>query len=182
MVHGSCLCGGVIFEYGSTASSFFRLCHCHRCRKVTGSAFMAAFLVFGGRFTRGQELIRTFEAPILKFPPAYRKDFCARCGSPVPWPAPEPDLFVVPAGFLDDDPGIRPTEHVFVECAAPWHQFSDELPQRTEARLMYDWVAEHDDSGPESKQRYEFLLKHYAATEVEALVRDRLKQLSSYIT
>ena len=32
-------------------------------------------------------------------------------------------------GLLDDDPGGRPTCHVFVGSKAPWHDITDNLPQ-----------------------------------------------------
>jgi hypothetical protein len=44
MIRGSCLCGGVKFEISRTPGPF-ELCHCNKCRKVTGSAYRAGFLV-----------------------------------------------------------------------------------------------------------------------------------------
>ncbi len=107
MIRGSCLCGRVSFEFEEVGSPF-RLCHCHRCQKASGSAFFAGFVVKGLRFLTGEEVIRSFEAPVLKFPPAYRRDFCECCGSPVPWPSFESGTHVVPAGSIDDDPEARP--------------------------------------------------------------------------
>ena len=39
-ITGSCLCGGVRFEVDRVVGPF-ELCHCNRCRKVSGSAFTA---------------------------------------------------------------------------------------------------------------------------------------------
>jgi hypothetical protein len=39
MFHGSCLCGGVRFEIERFVGPF-ELCHCTRCRKVSGSAYL----------------------------------------------------------------------------------------------------------------------------------------------
>lgn len=39
------------------------------------------------RIVQGQELIKTFEAPIIDAPPPYTNRFCGRCGSPVPVPS-----------------------------------------------------------------------------------------------
>ena len=44
MIHGSCLCGALRFEITKPAGPF-ELCHCTRCRKVTGSAFFAGLYV-----------------------------------------------------------------------------------------------------------------------------------------
>lgn len=30
---------------------------------------------------------------------------------------------------LDDDPGARPSAHIFVGFRAPWHDIADTLPQ-----------------------------------------------------
>src|ERR1700719_3217788 len=40
MIRGSCLCGGVQFAVEEVVGPF-ELCHCRRCRKTSGSAFMA---------------------------------------------------------------------------------------------------------------------------------------------
>jgi hypothetical protein len=87
MIKGSCLCGGVKFEIRGSKGPF-ELCHCNRCRKATGSAFAAGLRVRGEdlRIVQGQELIKTFEAPIIDCPPPYTNRFCGRCGSPVRHP------------------------------------------------------------------------------------------------
>jgi hypothetical protein len=87
------------------------------------------------RLLEGKELIRRYEAPILERPPAYRSTFCSRCGSPVPDPDPGEDFFEVPAGVLDDDPGLRPDKHIFVELKPDWLVISDALPQLDKAAL-----------------------------------------------
>jgi hypothetical protein len=51
-------------------------------------------------------------------------------------------------GTLDDDPGIRPTFHVFVGSKAPWFEITDQL-------LQFDGfppasLARHDGSLPKS--------------------------------
>ena len=35
-------------------------------------------------------------------------------------------------GTLDDDPGIRPQEHIFVGSKAPWYEIADDLPRHDE--------------------------------------------------
>lgn len=130
MIRGSCLCGGVRFEIGR-ATGPFELCHCNRCRKSSGSAFVAALGVKTEDYhlLEGRDLIESYEAPILRGPPAYRTSWCRRCGSPVPDPRPEESDFEVLAGVLDDDPGARPDRHIFVELRAPWFEIHDSLPQ-----------------------------------------------------
>jgi hypothetical protein len=137
MIHGSCLCGAVRFEFTKPAGPF-ELCHCRRCRKSTGSAFFSGLYVRfeDFRLVLGKELITNYEAPILREPPAYRASFCSRCGSPVPNPAPaekrsrsRSGLIEIPAGLLDDDPGMKPDKHIFIEVKSPWFEIADDLPQ-----------------------------------------------------
>ena len=132
MIKGSCLCGGVRFEVARILP-LFELCHCNRCRKATGSAFSAAFAVRPEdfRLLQGKDLIMSYEAPILDAPPPYRVCFCSRCGSQVPPPDVDPtwNWFKVPAGLLDDDPGICPNRHIFTHLKAPWFDITDDLPR-----------------------------------------------------
>jgi len=52
VIRGSCLCGGVRFEIARAAGPF-ELCHCSKCRKVSGSAYRAGLLVEGKDFPLG---------------------------------------------------------------------------------------------------------------------------------
>lgn len=137
MIRGSCLCGGVRFEI-ERAVGPFELCHCSRCRKASGSAFVAGLgvRVQDFRLLSGGELIETYEAPVRERAPGYRAAFCSRCGSPAPRPAEGASWFEIPAGLLDDDPGLRPDKHIFVELASSWLAISDSLPRLTKAELI----------------------------------------------
>jgi hypothetical protein len=137
MIRGSCLCGGVRFEIDRAVGPF-ELCHCSRCRKASGSAFVAGLgvRVQDFRLLAGSELIRTYDAPILEHPPAYRVTFCSRCGSPVPKPPDGATWFEIPAGTLDDDPGARPDRHIYVDRNGPWLPIDDPLPKLTKAEII----------------------------------------------
>ena len=129
-IRGSCLCGGVRFEVERAAGPF-ELCHCTRCRKRSGGASLPTVVVHTRdyRMVAGEDLIEVFEAPLLYGPPAYRSTFCSRCGSPVPPARPQGEQLELPAGLLDDDPGVRPERHIFVELRAGWDRIADGLPE-----------------------------------------------------
>jgi hypothetical protein len=129
MIRGSCLCSQVQFEVSDMVGPF-ELCHCNRCRKVSGSAFMAGIYAKreGFRFLKGRDLIKTFDVPISENPP-YRSCFCGTCGSPMPDPNGDSALVEIPAGSLDINPGIKPDKHIFVEFKAPWFKIEDGLPR-----------------------------------------------------
>jgi hypothetical protein len=80
------------------------------------------------RLICGRESIRHFELPIRDRPPAYAVSFCARCGSPVPDP-PSSGWFEIAAGLLDQDPGLKPDKHIYVEGRACWFEITDRLKQ-----------------------------------------------------
>jgi len=137
MIRGGCLCGGVRFEIERTTGPF-ELCHCSRCRKVSGSAYLTWLSVRREdfRFVEGADLIQTYERPVCESPPPYDTSFCCRCGSQVPNPSRigEP-VFEIPAGALDDDPQVRPDKHIYVEFKAPWDHIADDLPQFTKTGI-----------------------------------------------
>jgi hypothetical protein len=88
------------------------------------------------RFVRGEELVRSYDAPILDAPPAYRSTFCSRCGSPVPDPTATGEWFEIAAGLLDEDPLLRPQRHIMIEHKAAWFPIADALPQLDRTALI----------------------------------------------
>jgi hypothetical protein len=131
-IRGSCLCGGITFEI-DRASGPVEYCHCNRCRKVSGSSSLLTVVVATKdyRFLTGRELVKTYAAPILYSPPAYHSYFCSTCGSQVPPPSPEGEFFEIAAGLFDDDFGIRPDKHIFVDFMPPWDDLQQQLPAYT---------------------------------------------------
>lgn len=136
MIHGQCLCGTVQFTLSRVVGPF-ELCHCNRCRRLSGSAFLATVGVAREDFTwiRGRDRIRSYEAPIVKEPPAYRVCFCEQCGSAVPDPGDESPWFEVCAGLLQGDLRLQPQRHIFIEHKSSWFDISDDLPQYDEQSL-----------------------------------------------
>jgi len=127
-VEGSCLCGAVRYEATGTSASF-DLDHCSRCRKASGSAFKAELIFRQAEFhwVSGRSLVKTYEAPVRSTLPGYRRTFCTLCGGPVP--TVDEDTINIPAGTLDDDPGLRPQRHMFVDRKAAWFDIGDRLPR-----------------------------------------------------
>jgi hypothetical protein len=136
MIRGGCLCGGVRFEIARAVPPF-ELCHCSRCRKASGSAFVPWLVAHREdfRLLEGEDMIRTYDAPVRDTPPPYRTSFCSRCGSPVPNPKSRSPWVEVQAGVLDDDPGLRPERHILVEAKSSWFTITDGLPQLDRAAL-----------------------------------------------
>ncbi len=124
---GGCLCGAVRYEIaGPFLSAAY--CHCTRCQRRSGAAASANARVAREDFhlRSGAQALRTFRPP-----DGAPKVFCSLCGSAVF----SGDLdkgapLGLRLGGLDDDPGIRPQFHQFVEFAAPWAPLPDDgLPR-----------------------------------------------------
>jgi hypothetical protein len=128
MIRGGCLCGGVRFEVAGAALSMSS-CYCSRCRKAYASPVGTVVVVNRSDFTylEGKELIVPFQSS-----PRVNRPFCSRCGSRHPILEEWDPLVGIPAGLLDDDPGVRNTAHIFVGSKARWWEIRDDTPQHEE--------------------------------------------------
>ena len=126
-VTGSCLCGQVSYRVRGP-EHVFQYCHCSRCRKTTGSAHGSNIIVDPAQFewTDGADHVGRYEPPEAKH---FAVSFCTRCGSSLPWLSQSGRAVVVPAGTLDDDPGIRPRHNIFLNNKAPWYVAADTILQ-----------------------------------------------------
>jgi len=120
MIRGSCLCGAVRFEITGKTTDI-GMCHCSKCRKVSGVASNATLVVGREhlRFVSGEEHVTRFALP-----DGWGVWRCATCGSPVPTAHQAGGAYYVPAGLLEGDPGLRVAGHIWVDSKAPW----DEIP------------------------------------------------------
>ena len=127
---GSCLCHKVTYQINGNLG-IFQYCHCSRCRKFTGSAFASNLLISPESFswTQGEEFVGRYEPAGVKH---YATSFCKNCGSSLPWLAQSGKSVVVPAGTLDEDPGMRPSQNIYCASRAVWYQHPSELPDYDE--------------------------------------------------
>lgn len=126
-IAGSCLCGAVAWQQREQPQRMGN-CHCSRCRKLRGAAFSTQVFAEHGDFCwlRGRDQVREFQLPGAAF---FGNSFCETCASPVPRDVAAAPLVLIPAGPLDDDPGLQPQAHIYVASKAPWFEISDDLPQ-----------------------------------------------------
>jgi hypothetical protein len=125
-VRGGCLCGAVAYETSRPVANPIVFCHCSRCRHGRAAAHNANFFVAPDRFSwlRGSDRVETFRPPDAQ---RFTQAFCRDCGSKVAHVGPA--RAVIPAGSLDDDPGVRPGLHIFVASKAAWYAITDQLPR-----------------------------------------------------
>jgi hypothetical protein len=123
MSRASCLCGVVTWELEGPYV-FMHHCHCGRCRKAHGTPFATYIGAVQDHFRLcGAEHVATWEAQ-----PGASRSFCSHCGAVVPG-VPFNGLVFAPAGNLEDDPGERPGDHIFVGSKASWYEIPDDLPR-----------------------------------------------------
>jgi len=130
VIYGSCLCGDVGYRISGTPLRMVN-CHCENCRRARSAAYASNVFVPARQFrwTRGESQVVSYRLP---GPAAFATAFCRRCGSDLPRASRGESVVVVPAGSLDDDPGVRPQAHVCVGEKASWFKISDDLPQYAE--------------------------------------------------
>jgi len=118
-VAGSCLCQNVKYEISGNMG-VFQYCHCSRCRKFTGSAHAANLFVSPGdfRWLSGEEHVGRYDPEDTKY---FATCFCKNCGSSLPWLSKGEKVVVIPAGTLDGDPGIRPSQNLFCGSRPAWY-------------------------------------------------------------
>ena len=122
---GGCQCGAVRFEVRGTAGPA-TICHCRMCQKAFGAYY--APLVS----TRKGELVWTRgERALFQSSNVVRRGFCADCGTPLTYEA--PDGTSLAAGAFDDPAAFEPVRQYGMEARMPWIAALVDLPStRTE--------------------------------------------------
>jgi hypothetical protein len=125
VIRGSCLCGSVRFEVTEHRDGI-GVCHCSVCRKITSSAFTAILVApgHGFKWICGEDQIGTYSRP-----PGLSVAWCQRCGSRLPDTNPARTIYAIPAGLLDDDPGVPVIRHIYVDSKASWETIGGDAPK-----------------------------------------------------
>ena len=130
MIKGSCMCGGVTYAINGEMGDITH-CHCAICRKAHGSAFssVAAVQIEDFEFVSGNDLIKCYRSS-----PDKVRCFCSNCGSHIFAHREGQNHYILRLGTLDDDPGVRPVNHIWVSLKAPWYNLENDcgLPKYDE--------------------------------------------------
>ena len=130
MIKGSCMCGNVSYTIHGELGEITH-CHCTTCRKAHASAFSSVAAV--GRdcfeFTQGEDLIKCYLSS-----PDKSRCFCSNCGSHIYAHRKEQQHYILRLGTLDDDPVVRPANHIWLNEKAPWYDLETDghLPKHDE--------------------------------------------------
>jgi hypothetical protein len=132
VVEGRCLCGSVNFRLQGKNSLTAAICHCSRCRKMTGAAYVHFTAFQHGRFLdfNGQEHVTHF--PGNKGTPEYQANpiratfFCSHCGSTVPAPRDELQEYIgICSGLLLTMSPQVDAFHFYTRSKSPWVQIPE---------------------------------------------------------
>ena len=120
----ACLCGTIAFDVHGPIDGIGQ-CHCSLCRKVSGTAGNAVFIVGRRRFRwiSGEDHVQCF---------VLRNDWsaarCTTCGSPLPQ-CHDGKRYWVPPGLMDDDLSTSIRTHIHVASKADWETIHGDAPQ-----------------------------------------------------
>jgi len=117
MINGSCLCGEIKYSINRKIGEITH-CHCTTCRKAHGAAFssVAAVQKEDFEFKSGEELIKCYPSS-----PDKVRCFCSNCGSHIYAHRKGQSHYILRLGTLDDDPGVKAVNHIWLSKKAPWY-------------------------------------------------------------
>ena len=124
---GRCECRAVRYEVPDECW-YAANCHCSNCRASTGSAFKP----FAGIEREKLRVTEGGDGLMIVGEPDENHTRCAECGSLLYSVVRDGAYVHVALGSLEDEPSIRPTEHIFVGSKAPWFVITDDLTQNEE--------------------------------------------------
>jgi hypothetical protein len=127
MLSGRCECRAVRYR---VADEFLYAanCHCSNCRAGTGSAFKP----FAGIERDKLRVVAGGDLLLVWGDDTANHTRCGVCGSLLYSVVRDGAYVHVAMGSLEDNPSIRPTEHIFVGSKAPWFEITDDLSQSEE--------------------------------------------------
>lgn len=123
---GSCLCGSVHYEI-SGSPRVFNHCYCSRCRKSSGTGHASNIIIKLDKaaWPAGKELLGSYKVPDAE---RFSTSFCSQCGSPLPRVREDQGFAVIPAGSLDSESPIQPTDRIMWDSRADWSCDDREIP------------------------------------------------------
>lgn len=146
VVTGSCACGTITWSSTSRPGEV-SFCHCKKCQKVSGSAFLAcAMMNIGDVYITSQNNEDEPPQDALKYVwlnVNARRGFCSKCGSTISMQyAADPSVLWMAVGSIDDvsiegGKGWKAWDdvqrrHIFVDEKAEWYALPDDGATRSE--------------------------------------------------
>jgi hypothetical protein len=126
MIEGSCLCGGVRYQYEGEIEEI-SICHCSQCRKAQGAPFATVSPVATAKFRllAGAGLLKEYRSS-----PDKVRVFCSHCGSPIYSALDQrPEVRRLRLGTVDTPFACDNVFHIFTGSKANWYDCDDGRPR-----------------------------------------------------
>ncbi len=123
---GGCMCGAIYYEC-SAEPMVTANCHCRDCQRVSGSAFLAGFIVPLNAVAIVGE-VKYYDV-IGDSGNSISRGFCPTCGSRLFGKRATGDLLSITAASLDDPSWFRPTMDCYTASAQAWDYMNPDLPK-----------------------------------------------------
>jgi hypothetical protein len=117
---GGCQCGAVRFHVEGPLTDA-SVCHCRMCQKAFGAFYAPLVSVRGARLTWTRGEPKRFQSSNVA-----RRGFCAECGTPLTYEA--PDGMALAIGAFDEPEEIAPVIQWGIEAKLPYVDDIPELP------------------------------------------------------
>ncbi len=125
---GRCTCGAVQFKLNAEPL-MVHACHCTRCQRVTGTAFVMNAVIEKSKLelVSGEPASAHFEGT------THTAYYCGDCGNYV-WSqyAGLGSFWFVRVGVLDDRDSLPPDVHIYTSTKQPWMVIPDGVPRFNE--------------------------------------------------
>ena len=123
---GSCLCGSIQYEITGDPR-VFNHCYCSRCRKASGTGHASNIILTldSAEWRAGEDLLGSYKVPDAE---RFSTAFCTQCGSQMPRIRKELGFAVIPAGTLDSDSPIQPTDRIMWDSKVDWACDDRDIP------------------------------------------------------
>ncbi len=121
---GNCLCGSIRYEVDEIGDAQF--CHCRTCQLAQGAPYVAAAKVKKEhfRFLSGENLLSAYESS-----PGKTRCFCSQCGTSLFTNKEAMPFIALRLVTLEQDPNIRPKQHIWLSDECPWTLDTPDLPR-----------------------------------------------------
>lgn len=117
---GGCQCGAVRFHVEGPLGDA-SVCHCRMCQKAFGAFYAPLVSVRGARLTWTRGEPKRFQSSNVA-----RRGFCAECGTPLSYEA--PDGMALAIGAFDEPEEIAPVIQWGIEAKLPYVDDIPDLP------------------------------------------------------
>ncbi|RLA39524.1 MAG: aldehyde-activating protein [Gammaproteobacteria bacterium] len=132
--HGSCNCQSIRYTI-TDAPLFTHVCHCTKCQKRTGSAFVLNAMVLEDDFALSEGALDSFST-LTDSGAELSAYTCPSCRDVLYYTLPGfQRIIMVAGGTFDDASWLKPDAHIFTRSKQAWVELSDEIPAYRE---MYE--------------------------------------------